>query len=155
MGTGSEAKQMRRTLALLAPVLVPSWRFFDAIGPSPRIEYALSPSAHAPEQAWRAFRPRPTSISPQDRLKRLISNPVWNESLFLVSCAERLIAEPTDHSRRELFYRVRRDVARRQETEGLYLSVRIAVVVRGESALERHILYTSPAQRLEGARNEF
>ena len=32
---------MLRTLKLLLPVLIPSWRFFDFIAPSPRIQFSL------------------------------------------------------------------------------------------------------------------
>ena len=49
---------MLHGLKLLLPALIPSWRFFDTIAPSPRIEYALLHDPHA-AAAWREFRPRP------------------------------------------------------------------------------------------------
>jgi len=33
---------------------------------------------------------------------RMFWNPSWNESLFLVSCAERLLQNPTPHSEDEI-----------------------------------------------------
>ena len=81
---------MLRPLALLLPALIPSWRFFDVIAPSPRIEFAMltSPDSAA---VWQAFRPRPARVALSTMLGRLFWNPRWNESLFLVSCAERLV----------------------------------------------------------------
>ena len=32
-------RQVFKTLRLLLPVLIPSWRFFSAIAPSPRVEF--------------------------------------------------------------------------------------------------------------------
>ena len=45
---------MQNALRLLLPALIPSWRFFDVIAPSPRIEYALGATStdhgHATEE---------------------------------------------------------------------------------------------------------
>ena len=70
---------MLRTLKLLLPALVPSWRFFDTIAPSPRIEYALLRNAEEPPSSddWREFRPRPARQSAIRMLGRLLWNPVW------------------------------------------------------------------------------
>jgi len=37
-------------------------------------------------------------MAPLVMLQRMVWNPGWNDQLFLVSCAERLVTEPTDHS---------------------------------------------------------
>jgi hypothetical protein len=48
---------MLQTLKLLLPALIPSWRFFDTIAPSPRIEFTLLKTAQDASGAWREFRP--------------------------------------------------------------------------------------------------
>jgi len=41
------------------------------------------------------FRPRPEKLTSLQMLKRILWNPQWNESLFMVSCAERIIEYPS------------------------------------------------------------
>lgn len=83
---------MLRTLTLLLPVLFPSWRFFRAVEPSPRIEILR-------EGDWCESHPRPDRISFGTQLRRMIWNPHWNRYLYSVSLSERLIIEPSTHSR--------------------------------------------------------
>tara|TARA_Y100000052_G_scaffold27554_2_gene36273 strand:+ start:17501 stop:17911 length:411 start_codon:yes stop_codon:yes gene_type:complete len=113
--TGNETRPERetvRTLQLILPALIPSWNFFDVIAPSPRIEYALLTSAEDAPVHWQAFRPRPETLSALTLLRRLFWNPRWNETLFLVSCAERLSQGITpDHSAREILTRMKRELA--------------------------------------------
>lgn len=100
---------MLRSLQLLLPALVPSWNFFDIIAPAPFIEYAaLKNKSDTPH--WQEFRPRPQRLSCVQMLKCLFWNPNWNETLFLVSCAERLLSEPTDHSHNEILTRIKADI---------------------------------------------
>lgn len=117
---------MLRPFTLLLPALIPSWRFFDVIAPSPRIEYALLPGETAPGD-WREFRPRPERVSLAAMLGRLVWNPRWNETLFLVSCAERLVDEPTAHSEDEIFRRIAADLADAPEP---WLTFRLVFVHR-------------------------
>jgi hypothetical protein len=79
----------------LLPVLIPSWRFFDFIAPSPRIEFAVIAQLDDPATRWQEFRPRPVHLPVAAMLRRLLWNPIWNESLFIVSCAEKLLDEPS------------------------------------------------------------
>ena len=85
---------MLRSVQLLLPALIPSWEFFKAVAPSPRIEYWVAEDG----PFWREFQPRPAQLSPLVILRRMIWNPRWNDHLFLVSCAERLVTRPTEHS---------------------------------------------------------
>ena len=138
---------MLRTLSLLAPALFPSWRFFDEIRPSPRVEYALTSSTDASGAQWREFRPRPQRLTPIEVLRRMFLNARWNENLFVMSCAERMIAQETEHSRREILTRIAREARRTGEArpEALYLSFRLVFIAREGDALERHVLYMSEA----------
>lgn len=143
---------MLQTLKLLLPALIPSWRFFDAIAPSPRIEFTLLNSARDMSGNWQEFRPRPDRLSIFDMLKRMFWNADWNESLFLVSCAERLIANPTAHSSDEILTRIRAECAR-LSVDPLatpYLQFRLVFVTRDETAIEKHILHISPVHRYLG-----
>lgn len=103
---------MLNSLNLILPAVIPSWRFFSTVAPSPRIEYVIRGSATDRSGVWQEFRPHPDHVSFGRMLRRMIWNPRWNETLFLVSCAERLIAAPTEHSVVEIQTRVARDVMR-------------------------------------------
>lgn len=134
---------MLQTLKLLLPALIPSWRFFDGVAPSPRIEFALLKIANCKPGSWQEFRPRPESLNLASILKRMIWNPRWNESLFLVSCAERLMDHPTEHSRREIVTRIQAELER-NETQAPFLQFRLVFVSRQDSEIVREVTYTSP-----------
>lgn len=96
-------------LKLLLPALMPSWRFFKTVDPSPRVQWILRPPhSQTPPDDWQAFRPRPQQLSFVQMMARMLWNARWNEGLFLVSCAERLTIAPTDHSRDEILRRIAR-----------------------------------------------
>ena len=97
---------MIRLLSLLLPALIPSWRFFKTVAPSPRIEYRLLDADGA--GPWQQDRPRPQHLSFGKMMARMFWNPDWNEQLFLVSCSERLIEAPSQHSLDEINTRVAR-----------------------------------------------
>lgn len=97
---------MLRLISLLLPALIPSWRFFKTVAPSPRIEYRLVAKSFV--GPWQEDRPRPASLSFTQMLRRLLWNPDWNEQLFLVSCSERLIEVPSQHSLDEINSRIAR-----------------------------------------------
>ena len=44
---------MRQIIRLLLPALIPSWRFFDVVAPSPRIEFVLLETAGDCRAAFR------------------------------------------------------------------------------------------------------
>ncbi|PZQ65803.1 MAG: hypothetical protein DI570_00495 [Phenylobacterium zucineum] len=131
---------MRNPLALLAPALIPSWNFFDVIAPSPRIEFAVLADADAMPADWRAFRPRPQHVSLARMALRLLWNPRLNETLFVVSCAERLVEAPTAHSEDEIFARIAADLTREGVSTG-WLVFRLVFVRREEDALAREVLF--------------
>ncbi|WP_424933195.1 hypothetical protein [Amaricoccus macauensis] len=104
---------MLRILQLLAPALIPSWRFFPEVGPSPRLEYAILPELGSSPAEWIAARPRPDRVSIALMLRRMFWNPRWNETLYLVSLSERLAESPTAHSIGEIRRRLARDIGPR------------------------------------------
>ncbi|OIQ35509.1 MAG: hypothetical protein BM559_02820 [Roseobacter sp. MedPE-SWchi] len=99
-----EPAQVLRLLSLFLPTVIPSWRFFKTVAPSPRIEYRLIAQGSA--GAWREDRPRPAHLGLGRILRRMLWNPDWNEQLYLVSCSERLIEAPSQHSVDEINLRV-------------------------------------------------
>jgi len=139
---------MLQTLKLLLPALIPSWRFFDAVTPSPRLEFMLLKSPQDPVNDWQEFRPRPAQLSLKCALISMFWNPQWNESLFLVSCAERLVNEPTDHSHEEILKRLRREIAYSSATP--YLQFRLVFVSRAGTQVKKDVWYISPVHSLEG-----
>jgi len=76
-------------LQLLFPILIPSWRFFDEIAPSPRIEFTSAQNG-APLK-WQPLCSTPQTLSIWQIIGRLFYNAKRNEDLFMASCAERLI----------------------------------------------------------------
>jgi len=139
---------------LLAPALIPSWNFFDVIAPSPRIEYALLASPAASGD-WRAFRPRPERLSPLAMACRLFWNPVWNETLFLVSCAERLTSEDStsdEHSEDEIFKRIAADLPPEKTADAPWLNFQLVFLSRRDDAIEREILYRPSPRKLSDIR---
>ncbi len=71
-------------MRLILPILFPSWRFFNSIGPSPRnmLQFDAGP--------WFEYAPKPLQLGLLERLRRLIYNPLGNRVLFVQSCAVRL-----------------------------------------------------------------
>ncbi len=84
-------------IRLFLPILFPSWRFFQEIGPSPRIEYRL-----ADEPDWQPLDPIPDRLGAVAILRRLFHAPDWNAHLYLVSTAIRHAVEPTAHTKATL-----------------------------------------------------
>ncbi|WP_108263213.1 hypothetical protein [Mangrovicoccus ximenensis] len=122
---------MPGTFRLLLPALLPSWRFFSGVGPSPRIEIREEGGL------WREFGPRPAHVPPRRMLRRLFWNPRWNDRLYLASLAERMAEAPTAHSLSELRTRILRDLP-----PGRW-SFRLIFVFDHGAGLEREVLWSS------------
>lgn len=136
-------------LKLLLPALIPSWNFFDIISPSPRIEYSLLYSEEDKPLNWTEFRPRPIQFSLRETLKNTIWNPKWNETLFLVSCAERIIENYTQHSENEIFKRIEKDLLQRNETtDKIFLQFRLLFIHRQGINLKSEVLFISQIHKL-------
>jgi len=143
---------MLKALKLLFPALIPSWNFFDVIAASPRVEYARLRSPQEAGGGWREFRPRPQRVSVPVMLRRLLWNPRWNEALFVVSCAERLLDEPTAHSEDEIFRRIAADLADGPDDGegGTWLSFRIVLVSEDAGTVVRETAFVAEPRRLAG-----
>ena len=132
---------MLRLVQLLLPIFFPSWRFFQSIEPSPRIQWTTGYGDQPPDE-WRMYRPRPDAITPAEMAQRLFWNPLWNEGLFLVTLSERLIREDSGFAAHEIGRRIQ---ARVQIPAGHNLWFRVIFLDREVSGITRHILYTSDA----------
>jgi hypothetical protein len=143
-------------LRLFLPALVPSWRFFDAVTASPRLDYALLDAPEAEAEEWREFRPRVAVLTPGIMLLRLVWNPEWNENLFLVSLAERLMrgetAEAMAHSQRELLLRVARHLDRQGCDRSAHLQIRLRLVRRATQSetVAEEVVYLSDPRPIAG-----
>ncbi len=135
---------MPNTLSLLLPVLFPSWRFFKEIAPSPRVQWTLLSKGDEAPAAWQEFRPRPLTITPLRMAFRLLWNPGWNDTLFVVSCAERIYQQPTAHSVTEIMQRIQSDIEiLGVDTGGRLLQFRLVFVHREGAALEEQVVFIS------------
>lgn len=143
-------------IKLLLPALIPSWNFFDVIAPSPRIQFSLLKLENTSNQEWFEFRPRPLHLSFFTMLKRMLWNPGWNESLFLVSCAERIVGNSTQqliqHSENEILKRIENDLPDSESplniSEATHLQFRLIFIHRQGSALQEEITFISRIQPL-------
>lgn len=119
------------------------------IAPAPRVEYALLASPGDTSGTWREFRPRPEQVALATLLKRLVWNPRWNQTLFVMSCAERLAEDRTPaHSEAELFKRIAADLAvEPQDPARPWLCFRLVFVSRDGEALTEEVM-VQPAPRL-------
>jgi hypothetical protein len=144
---------MVRTLALLLPALAPSWRFFARVVYSPRVEFAVLGSADDTPRVWREFRPRPAHLPLHAMLRRLVWNPRWNESLFLVSCCERFLDRGAQRNIDEILARIADDL-RRAGSAGAApahsIQVRIVLLSREGDRILRAEVYRSPVLALDG-----
>lgn len=135
---------MRKTISLVLPVLVPSWRFFSAVQPSPRVQFALLKARDETPGHWQEFRPRPKAVTPLQMAGRLLWNPEWNEALFLVSCAERIQANPTQHSIDEIKRRVLFDVEKMSiDTAEKWMQFRLVFVQRTDVGFSQEVVFLS------------
>jgi hypothetical protein len=143
---------MLHILKLLIPALVPSWNFFDIITPSPRVQFTLLKSKYDAPHVWHEFRPRPAHLSFLQMLGRLFWNAKWNESMFVVSCAERLMEQPTQHSENEILERIIGDLidstSNTQMMDATYLQFRLLIVERQGTRLEQEAAFYSRIQPL-------
>ena len=144
-------------LKLLLPALLPSWNFFDVIAPSPRIEFTLLHSENEPPLQWQEFRPRPTQLTFSQMLARMLWNPRWNETLFIVSCAERIMESaaqnnPDSHSENEILNRIINDIVchklftennKTQATTTTHLQFRLLVIQREGIELTQDVVFQS------------
>jgi len=150
--TGQFIVFMLHTLKLLLPAIIPSWRFFDAIAPSPRVQYSLFYKESDTNKTWQEFRPRPTNLSLTNMLKRLLWNPKWNESLFLVSCCERLLDYPTKHSEDEILNRISNELVNTTSDDNLrkpiQLQFRIVFVHRKKNDIVEEVRFHSRTHTL-------
>ncbi len=56
---------------------------------------------------WQPFRPRPARLRVAQLLLRLVWNPAWNETLYVMRCAERVLEGDADFPLLELERRMR------------------------------------------------
>ncbi len=144
------------TLKLLLPALIPSWNFFDVIAPSPRIEYTLLNSENEMIAEWKEFRPRPERLSFIQVLYRLFWNPRWNETLFMVSCAERILQNPTQNqdSENEILNRITSELSEeglnKSLTAATHIQFRLLTIQRQDEQLIHEVNFISRNQILPG-----
>ncbi|MFC7291711.1 hypothetical protein [Hirschia litorea] len=142
---------MIQVFKLLLPALIPSWRFFDVIAPSPRIEFWAYDNAQHIEK-WEEFRPKQKSISFLNTFLNMFWNPVRNEDLFLVTCAERLMEMPTTHSENVIFECIENEIVRVDSRLNLpkFLQFRLMVISREADVIERRVAYVSEVRQIAG-----
>jgi hypothetical protein len=121
---------------LLLPALIPSWRFFEVIEASPRVQWAALEGPDAVVAKWNDYRPPPVTLSIWALLGRLFWNPWRNEGLYMVSLAERLTLTPTPDGISEIFRLISADLS--TETAPC-LQFRLVFLYRDKAGLSDHL----------------
>ncbi|MCR9071495.1 MAG: hypothetical protein NXI18_07245 [Alphaproteobacteria bacterium] len=143
---GSFVGAAANSVRLLLPALFPSWRFFDVIGPSPRIEVALLQTSDDAGNDWHEVRPRAERLGVAGYLRTFFFNARWNETLFLVTCAEGVIRDESDQPLREIRDRLRADLSRDAGGSAApWFRFRIVLLSRDAGRVRRDVVFTSPA----------
>lgn len=137
---------MLQVFALLVPALIPSWRFFKSIEPSPRVECRWLNHRSDQTPQWLQFAPRPATLPLVTLARRLFWNPRWNEKLYLVTLAERLSAEPTPHSVDEI-NRILGSKASRKDA-ARFVQFRLVFLHREGTEIVREVTYISKPHEL-------
>jgi hypothetical protein len=135
-------------LRLLFPALLPSWRFFASVGPSPRIEYALLNDVDG-TPCWQPLVSERERVTWRESFLALFWNPERNEALFLVTCCERLLADGPERSafwQREILSRVLRKAA--VATSTTHILYRIVVLERHGTRVEAETAFLSRAHEV-------
>jgi len=138
-----------QSLKLLLPVFIPSWQFFREVGPSPRIEFCLATTKESLGE-WQEFDLRAQSKSWLDLLFSIFFNARWNEALYIMNCAERLVINPTEHSSQEIISRMIIEFRRKGLDLSLtpYLQYRLVFVSREGDELRKDVLFVSKIEEL-------
>ncbi|MFW2588017.1 hypothetical protein [Sagittula sp. SSi028] len=123
---------MLRIVCLLLPALVPSWRFFREIAPSPRVELRVNGGP------WRAVMPPPYSLPARTLARRLLWSPERNAALYLVSLAERIVDQGSLRAEAELCARLARD-----HPDTHRLQMRLVFISRTDAGITRETLFQS------------
>lgn len=133
---------MLRIIKLILPVIFPSWRFFDTVAPSPRVEYRVD----SVSSGWQEFCPKAQNRSFLEIVRRLFWNPDRNEALFVTSCAERMIVNPTQHSEDQIIKRILNDIDGDIKT----IQYRLVFIYRNDNTgdLEKQMLFESGVREL-------
>jgi len=135
------------TLKSLLPAIIPSWNFFDYIAPSPRAQFALLHSEDGLPSKWHEYCPQPDYISFITMLKRMFWNSQWNESLYVMSCAERLMDKPTHHSEDEILNCIKQYVIANNQKYNLenikHLQFRLVFIKRQGEELQHEVTFLS------------
>jgi hypothetical protein len=129
---------LRKTLSLVLPAVIPSWRFFKTVAPSPRVECRVKLGGGAFSN-WSERFPLPDYVSLWQMLGRMLWNPDRNAQLYLVSLSERLVETGSDHAANELARRV----AQALPADVTTYQFRLVCVQRQDGQLLRFVEYES------------
>lgn len=83
-------------------------------------------------------------------LRKLLWNPRWNEMLFMVTCAEKLLDEPSPWHEDELLTRIAADFMRERSPGPGYLRFRIVIVQREDKRITERVSFVSAPRQLTG-----
>ena len=109
--------------------MISSWQFFKEVTPKLEIEFSWNDDA----RNWQVLKLRAQNLSTIELIKSVFFNPQWNEALYIMDCAERLIMNPSQERINQLKERIQMQL----EKQGFDLSQKteldFKVIVDGET----------------------
>jgi hypothetical protein len=93
-------------LKILLPIIFPSWRFFSGIDPSPRVDIGFLKAGESDPEEWIDMSVLPQRLGFWEGVGRLFHNPVWNDRLYINTCAEHLYEFNSEFREEEVANRV-------------------------------------------------
>jgi hypothetical protein len=140
-------------LHYLLPALLPSWRFFDSIGPSPRLEFCLLQHAADTPLQWLRFRPVVQRMTVPAQLRSLLWNPRGNEALYLLSSSEKLLQRQSIAAQMEIAQRMTAAFSSGEiatAPQHRFFVFRLLEIERGDDGLLAQVSFESPVFLLPG-----
>ena len=126
---------------LILPILIPSWRFFDRVGPAPLIQICRQNHCHSKKEQviWEDIGVYALPVfNVQSFIQRLFWSPLRNEYLYLVSLSERLICQEEEFAEQQIFH-----ILTRHYPDIDHLQFRLVFADRDNEVITNHVVYTS------------
>jgi hypothetical protein len=119
-----------KLLHLFLSAIFSPWQFFKESVLSPCIEFALIEPNDLNSISWQPYGIRPESLSFFDFFRSIFFNPIANEILYTLDCAERLILDFSEDDESEIFQRIKNDIQRKgiNTSDGSKLQFRIVLI---------------------------
>lgn len=125
---------------------MPSWQFFNEVAPSPRIEFAVLDTKDQEISQWQDLVSRKQEYKISDFFKSIFFNPEWNQKLYLINCAEKIVISQSKHAVKEIF----KAILEKLKLEGdKFVCFRLVFISKKSEGFREDILYQSSTKQVQ------